>query len=172
MQHRLKMIRKQELISKSVIAGQNLVVYQTSVAEGQTMAAQRIRAISLQRLVRLASRAIVVASLFMLQALPLSFSPQHNSATQQEYSVASGYCSALWQAGAPGNHRHEHSEHCPLCGVNQARDGLRCLAVPPIAVPFPSSQCVILSQHGPREPSTSATGWTSAWSSRSPPTFS
>ena len=133
------------------------------------MTLRRIPTNSFRKLVHVASRAIIVASLFLLQALPSVASPQMGDLSEQAYSVANPYCNA--QSNTPAEHRHEHSGNCVFCCFNQSRDGVRCILVPPVALRFPSFS-VIHPQQPPHESSASVSGWTSAWSSRSPPTFS
>ena len=88
------------------------------------MTLRRIPTNSFRKLVHVASRAIIVASLFLLQALPSVASPQTGDLSEQGYSVANPYCNA--QSNTPAEHRHEHSSHCLFCCFNQSRDDVRC----------------------------------------------
>jgi hypothetical protein len=135
------------------------------------MAAARTRTSSLGWLARFAGRAIIVASLFFLQGLPpVDASSGPGGALQ--YSVTSRYCSAQQQNESPEKGRPLHSQSCFLCAFAHDRGGLRSLDVPPFALPFERSSSRAFPQGALREPHNGAPGWTSAWSSRSPPTYS
>jgi hypothetical protein len=125
---------------------------------------------SLVRLTRFAIRALLATSLILLQGLPSKAAPTGREGPAQiGYSAGDYFCGAAQDSKAPAQDRRDHAHNCVICA--HAQDRLHAVGadIPPIFLHIPVANYI--AQYWGFRPwrSASETGWSSAWSSRSPP---
>jgi hypothetical protein len=125
--------------------------------------------LSRMRLAQVAIRAVLAASLILLHAYPpQAATPRQDGPSQIGYSAEAVLCSAAQDGKAPAQNPSGRSHRCFLCSQGHDRH-IGGVDLPPDVLRIPVPDCATHFWRLTPTSVTRAMGWSSAWSSRSPP---
>lgn len=125
--------------------------------------------LSRMRLAQVAIRAVLAASLILLHTIPSwAATPRQDGPSQFGYSAEAVTCSAAQDGKAPPQNPSGRSHRCFLCSQGHDRQ-IGGVDLPPVVLRIPVPDCATHFWRMTPTSVTRATGWSSAWSSRSPP---